>query len=88
MVATQGIFAPGLITGTLIYFAIGVAASAVAISIAKDTKNITKGDAQKLGLAVVWIGVTCMWMFWAFVYMHQMMPLIFPMKQKVTAGNV
>jgi len=85
--APVGIFAPGLITGTLCYLVLGLIASFVAVSIAKDTPNITKGESRRLGLAVVWIGVTCMWMFWMFTYMHQMVPLIYPIKQKLTAAN-
>jgi len=85
--APLGIFAPGLIYGTLGYLVLGIVGSFVASSLAKETPNISKGDSRRLGLVVVWIAVTCMWMFWMFTYMHQMMPLIFPIKQKITAAN-
>ena len=28
-------------------------------------------ESRNLGLIVVWVSTTCMWLFWAFVYMHQ-----------------
>ena len=83
-----GLMNTGLIYGTCAYFGLGVVASIIALTFfAKETPNITKGESRRLGLAVVWIGVVCMWMFWMFTYMHQMIPLIYPIKQKVTAAN-
>jgi hypothetical protein len=76
---SQGFFAPGLVIGTSIYFILGVVASVVAPRyFAKDTPNITKQEAYRLTLTVVWMTTVCLWLFWACTYMHQMVPLIYP----------
>jgi len=83
-----GIFAPGLMTGTSIYFVLGVIGSIVGVSFfARETPNITKGESQRLALVVVWVATICMWLFWAFTYMHQMVPIIYPIKQVPTMAN-
>mmetsp|Transcript_79349 Transcript_79349/g.137589 ORF Transcript_79349/g.137589 Transcript_79349/m.137589 type:complete len:84 (-) Transcript_79349:52-303(-) len=76
---SQGFFAPGLVTGTICYAILGVVATVVALScFAKETPNITKGESRRLGMVVVWTATFCMWLLWACVYMHQMVPLIKP----------
>mmetsp|Transcript_108810 Transcript_108810/g.314195 ORF Transcript_108810/g.314195 Transcript_108810/m.314195 type:complete len:91 (-) Transcript_108810:188-460(-) len=75
----QGFMAHGLVTGTMTFLILGVAATFAAITcFAKETPNITKGESQRLGVVVVWMSAFCMWMMWACVYMHQMVPLIHP----------
>mmetsp|Transcript_12116 Transcript_12116/g.27711 ORF Transcript_12116/g.27711 Transcript_12116/m.27711 type:complete len:88 (-) Transcript_12116:140-403(-) len=79
MGAPQGFLAHGLITGTITYFVLGMVASVIALQFfTKETPNITKSDSRRLGLMVVWMSTICMWLFWAFVYMHQMVPIIMP----------
>nr|ABV22228.1 hydrogen-transporting ATP synthase [Karlodinium veneficum] len=75
----QGLLAPGLVTGTYVYASTGVVASIIMmIFFAKGTPNISKCDSCKLGLVVIWTAIFCMWLLWACVYMHQMVPLIAP----------
>lgn len=75
----QGFMASGLITGTMVYGILGMLATLIAVScFAKETPNITKGESRKLGVVVVWTATFCMWLMWACVYMHQMVPLIKP----------
>mmetsp|Transcript_67982 Transcript_67982/g.162276 ORF Transcript_67982/g.162276 Transcript_67982/m.162276 type:complete len:85 (-) Transcript_67982:8-262(-) len=76
----QGFLAHGLVTGTIIFLVLGVVASMAASAFCvKETVNITKAESQRLGLVVVWISIFCMWLAWACVYMHQMVPLMAPM---------
>lgn len=81
-----GFMAPGLVTGTTTFFTIGCVLSVLAFMMAKETQNTTKAEARTLSLAVVIISTVCMWMFWAFTYMHQMVPLIFPIHAPVQSG--
>ncbi|CAE7224493.1 Pfdn6 [Symbiodinium natans] len=46
----------------------------------KESPRITKEESSQLAMVVVCTGTTCMWLFWAFVYMHQMVPLIYPVR--------
>lgn len=57
-----GFLAPGLVTGTMCFIVLTAIASAIALSIAKETPNTTKGEARILGLSVVVISGVCMWM--------------------------
>lgn len=83
----QGFFAPGIVTGTIVYLILGcIATVAVPMLFAKETKNITKRDAVKLSISLVWIATVCLWLFWVWTYMHQMIPLINPIHQKVKAA--
>mmetsp|Transcript_37943 Transcript_37943/g.57213 ORF Transcript_37943/g.57213 Transcript_37943/m.57213 type:complete len:89 (-) Transcript_37943:136-402(-) len=76
---SRGFLAPGLVTGTTTFLVLAIAASFTAVSFfAKETPNITKAESRKLGLVVVWVSAVCMWLIWACVYMHQMVPLIQP----------
>jgi len=71
------------VTGTMVFIALALCANVVALAIARETANTTKGEARLLGMAVVNISAVCMWMFWGFAYMHQMVPLIFPIHTPV-----
>mmetsp|Transcript_52302 Transcript_52302/g.93796 ORF Transcript_52302/g.93796 Transcript_52302/m.93796 type:complete len:87 (-) Transcript_52302:77-337(-) len=74
-----GFFAPGLINGTFCWLVFGILANIVAFNFfTKETPKITKEESKQLALVVVWISTICMWLFWAFVYMHQMVPLMNP----------
>jgi V-type H+-transporting ATPase subunit e len=78
-VQTQGFFAPGIIVGTVIYAILGVIATVIAPKyFAKETPNITKQEAYRLTMVVVWMTTVCLWLFWLWTYMHQMIPLISP----------
>lgn len=78
-VVSYGFAAPGIITGTVVFGILGVIASVVApIVFGKETKNISKGDAIRLSLVIVWLTTVCMYLFWLWTYMHQMVPLIRP----------
>ncbi|EER02383.1 conserved hypothetical protein [Perkinsus marinus ATCC 50983] len=80
--ASLGFHAPGLITGTIIFAVLGVVFTFVApILFAKETPKITKGESTRLSILLVWLTTICMWMFWAFVYMHQMVPLMSPIRK-------
>jgi len=79
VVQSQGFFAPGIIVGTVIYALIGVAGTMIAPKyFALETPNITKQEAYRLTMFVVWMSTICMWLFWLWTYMHQMIPLITP----------
>ena len=79
VVTSQGFLAPGLIIGTVIYFSMGLAATIVAPKyFAHETPNITKKEAFSLTLVVVWLTTVCLWLFWLWTYMHQMIPLFYP----------
>ena len=76
----QGFFAHGLVTGTITFLVIGLVASMVSSTFfIKETANITKAESIRLGLVVVWTSTFCMWLMWACVYMHQMVPLMEPL---------
>jgi V-type H+-transporting ATPase subunit e len=78
-VVSYGFAAPGIIAGTVVFGLLGVIASVVApIVFGKETKNISKGDAVRLSLVIVWLTTVCMYLFWLWTYMHQMVPLIYP----------
>mmetsp|Transcript_86134 Transcript_86134/g.242600 ORF Transcript_86134/g.242600 Transcript_86134/m.242600 type:complete len:88 (+) Transcript_86134:116-379(+) len=75
----RGFLAPGLLTGSFTFAVIGIAATFAAMTcFAKETPNITKNESRRLGSVIVWMSVFCMWLIWACVYMHQMVPLIYP----------
>mmetsp|Transcript_102317 Transcript_102317/g.177536 ORF Transcript_102317/g.177536 Transcript_102317/m.177536 type:complete len:85 (+) Transcript_102317:236-490(+) len=79
MPQSQGFLAPGLVNGTILYALLGVVGTFVAITcFTKETPNISKGESRRLGVVVVWTATFCMWLLWACVYMHQMVPLIKP----------
>ncbi|CAE7625833.1 BIP5 [Symbiodinium microadriaticum] len=72
-----GFMAPGLQTGTFAFVVLGICASCVAsMFFTVETPNITRKESRSLGLVVVWISTFCMWLMWACVYMHQMVPLM------------
>ena len=76
---SYGFFAPGVVTGTIVFGILGLIASFVAPAMfAKESKNISKADAVKLSLVIVWLTTGCMYLFWVWTYMHQMVPLIRP----------
>mmetsp|Transcript_157756 Transcript_157756/g.383057 ORF Transcript_157756/g.383057 Transcript_157756/m.383057 type:complete len:86 (+) Transcript_157756:74-331(+) len=79
-----GFMAPGLQTGTLAWLCFGFVATIIAQAFVKETPKITKKESRELFLVVVWISTICMWLFWAFVYMHQMVPLIYPSHGKAS----
>jgi len=75
----QGFFAPGLVSGTMMFAVLGALATFAALTcFAKETPNITKGESRRLGVVVVWMSTICMWLMWACIYMHQLVPLIVP----------
>mmetsp|Transcript_65886 Transcript_65886/g.157512 ORF Transcript_65886/g.157512 Transcript_65886/m.157512 type:complete len:83 (+) Transcript_65886:120-368(+) len=76
-----GLFNPNLMFGALIWFMIGLVATIVAKEyFVKDYPRIKKEESNTLAMVVVWTGTICMWLFWSFVYMHQLIPLINPSK--------
>ena len=76
----QGFFSHGLVTGTVGFLVLALLASMVSSSFfIKETAKITKAESLRLGLVVVWSSCFCMWLMWACVYMHQMVPLMQPM---------
>lgn len=81
---SYGFMAPGLVTGTMCFIGAAILGNIVALFLAKETANTTKGESRILGLCVVNMSAVCMWMFWAFAYMHQMVPLIYPIHTPVT----
>mmetsp|Transcript_77380 Transcript_77380/g.213919 ORF Transcript_77380/g.213919 Transcript_77380/m.213919 type:complete len:85 (+) Transcript_77380:53-307(+) len=81
--AGNGFMAPGLVTGTTAWLCFGLVASIVAQAFVKQTPKITKEESRQLALIVVWTSTICMWLFWAFVYMHQMVPIIYPIHPKI-----
>eukprot|EP00438_Fugacium_kawagutii_P009429 Skav202040 [mRNA] locus=scaffold1138:302078:302332:- [translate_table: standard] len=77
---SQGFLAHGLVTGTITFFVLGVVASMVSSTcFVKETANITKQESIRLGWVVVWVSIFSMWLMWACVYMHQMVPLMEPL---------
>eukprot|EP00439_Symbiodinium_sp_Y106_P029845 s2028_g3.t1 len=80
--------APGLQTGTFAFVVLGICASCVAsMFFTVETPNITRKESRSLGLVVVWISTFCMWLMWACVYMHQMVPLMEPAANKSLLQN-
>eukprot|EP00445_Apocalathium_hangoei_P007882 CAMPEP_0203866920 /NCGR_PEP_ID=MMETSP0359-20131031/16226_1 /ASSEMBLY_ACC=CAM_ASM_000338 /TAXON_ID=268821 /ORGANISM="Scrippsiella Hangoei, Strain SHTV-5" /LENGTH=73 /DNA_ID=CAMNT_0050785085 /DNA_START=44 /DNA_END=261 /DNA_ORIENTATION=+ len=68
-----GFFAPGLINGSACWLILAIVATFVQnMYFVKETPKITRTESRQLGLIVVWLSMTCMWLFWAFVYMHQL----------------
>ena len=56
-----GIFAPGLVNGTICYFVIGGILSIVApLLFARESPSHSKGEAVQLTLTVVWTAIICM----------------------------
>ncbi|CAD7956494.1 unnamed protein product [Amoebophrya sp. A25] len=82
----QGFMAPGLVTGTMVFLVLGIIATTISQFVAKETANCTKSEARFIGGSVVAMSTVCMWMFWAFTYMHQMVPLIYPVHTPPTTG--
>mmetsp|Transcript_19858 Transcript_19858/g.59519 ORF Transcript_19858/g.59519 Transcript_19858/m.59519 type:complete len:85 (-) Transcript_19858:65-319(-) len=75
----QGFMAHGLLMGTIAYAVLGVVATVISQTcFTKETNAITKTESRRLALVVVWGSVFCMWVMWACVYMHQMVPLMAP----------
>mmetsp|Transcript_2390 Transcript_2390/g.5066 ORF Transcript_2390/g.5066 Transcript_2390/m.5066 type:complete len:86 (+) Transcript_2390:69-326(+) len=84
--ACNGFMAPGLIQGTTAWLVFGIIATVVqSMFFVKETPKITRAESRQLGLVVVWTSTVCMWLFWAFVYMHQMVPLIYPVRTAIPA---
>ena len=76
---SYGFAGPGIITGTVVFAILGIIASVVCPMVfGKETKNISKGEAIRLSLVIVWMTTVCMYLFWLWTYMHQMVPLIKP----------
>uniref|UniRef100_A0A7S1WIC5 V-type proton ATPase subunit n=1 Tax=Alexandrium catenella TaxID=2925 RepID=A0A7S1WIC5_ALECA len=82
---SQGFFAPGLVLGAQVWLAIACVATVVAQAFVKETPKCTKSESRQLSLVIVWVSSICMWLFWSFVYMHQMVPLIYPVHVKGVA---
>ncbi|CAD7922499.1 unnamed protein product [Amoebophrya sp. A120] len=81
-----GFMAPGLVTGTTVFLILGIIGAVVSQLVARETQNCTKSEARMIGGSVVVMSTVCMWMFWAFTYMHQMVPLIYPIHTPPTTG--
>lgn len=78
-IESYGFLSPGVVTGTIIFAVLGVVASFVAPAMfAKESKNISRPEAVRLTLVIVWMTTVCMYLFWVWTYMHQMVPLIRP----------
>mmetsp|Transcript_26375 Transcript_26375/g.32057 ORF Transcript_26375/g.32057 Transcript_26375/m.32057 type:complete len:87 (-) Transcript_26375:163-423(-) len=76
-----GFMSHGLIFGTTAWLIFGLVGTAIASKFfVKETPRITKEESSQLAMVVVWVSTICMWLFWAFVYMHQMVPLIYPVR--------
>ena len=76
----QGFLAHGLVIGTVTFLVLGLIGSMVSSTLfIKETPNISKAESMRLGLVVVWTSIFCMWLMWACVYMHQMVPLMEPL---------
>eukprot|EP00435_Cladocopium_sp_Y103_P042939 s2396_g12.t1 len=81
MVDCLGFMSHGLIYGTAVWLAFGLVCTTIASKFfVKETPRITKEESSQLAMVVVWVSTICMWLFWAFVYMHQMVPLIYPVR--------
>mmetsp|Transcript_119941 Transcript_119941/g.333762 ORF Transcript_119941/g.333762 Transcript_119941/m.333762 type:complete len:86 (+) Transcript_119941:58-315(+) len=79
-----GFAAPGLVRGSLCWLVFGLIATAIQLTFfVKETPKISKQESRQLGHVVVWTSTVCMWLFWAFVYMHQMIPLIYPVHTEI-----
>lgn len=65
---SMGFGAHGLVQGTMIFGVLGLIGCVVALLIAKETANCTKGESRLLGLTVVSISTVCMWMLYAIIY--------------------
>merc|ERR1712129_387256 len=82
--ACVGFMNHGLINGTICWFLLAVVATIVQNAMfVKETPRITRAESRSLGLVVVWTSCICMWLFWSFVYMHQLVPIIYPVHTKV-----
>ncbi|CAE8666692.1 unnamed protein product [Polarella glacialis] len=76
--ACLGFMAPGLVNGVC-WLVVGIFANYCAFKyVVKETPKITMEESKSLALVVVWASTICLWLFWSFVYMHQMVPLIYP----------
>lgn len=81
-----GFFSPGLLQGTQTFACLWAIALVIGLAMAGETKNTTRREARTLTFLTVTISAICMWMFWAFAYMHQMVPLIYPVHTPPTTG--
>eukprot|EP00913_Durusdinium_trenchii_P019353 g18193.t1 len=81
MAECLGFMSHGLLMGTAVWLAFGLVCTTIASKFfVKELRLITKEESSQLALVVVWVSTICMWLFWAFVYMHQMAPLIYPVR--------
>ena len=79
--ASQGVQTTGLMYGTLAWAVFGIIALILgSVFFVRDYPRIKKADSQALTNVVVLTATVCLWLFWSFVYMHQMVPLIYPQK--------
>ena len=82
-----GCFHPVIVHGTQLYFITGVVMSVLSLAVSplltKGSKNITTTEGIQFSLIMIWTAIICMWLFWVFVYMHQMVPLIDPIHTAV-----
>lgn len=62
---------------------IGIIGTIVAQAFVKETPKCTKSESRQLSLVIVWVSTICMGLFWAFTYMHQMVPLMYPVHTKI-----
>mmetsp|Transcript_52149 Transcript_52149/g.100833 ORF Transcript_52149/g.100833 Transcript_52149/m.100833 type:complete len:90 (+) Transcript_52149:54-323(+) len=81
-----GFMNQGLITGTIVWAVVGFIAYMLAKKyFVKEYPKVTLEESEQLATVVVWTSTICMWLFWSFVYMHQMVPLMYPIHDKVSA---
>jgi len=74
-----GFFAPGIIAGSMVFLGLALVGTCVLPPIfGKETPNISKGDAIRMTLVLNWTACICLYVFWLWTYMHQMIPLINP----------
>ena len=79
MVTSIHVSFSGLYVGAVCWGVFGVVAWAVAqLFFVKETPKCTRAESKELATLVVVTSTICMGCFWAFVYMHQMNPLIYP----------
>ena len=78
---SQGMMTHGLMYGAAAWAAVGLIAWILGnLFFVRDYPRIKKADSAALNSVVCLVGTVCLWLFWTFVYMHQMVPLIYPQK--------
>ena len=76
----MGVKEDGLLTGTYFFIGLFIIGALIMGQYAHYTTKDRSAAGANRGLAwsLTFMGVFCMWLFWACVYMHQMYPLVQP----------